>query len=104
MFLLELIRSAISELEPVKTPALTWLREKLHQIVFDGIHAERALCLETDKRVGRPPKCNPEQLIAADILLRDYARLSPKEAAEVIEDRFDINSRTLRDYRRDLDS
>ena len=101
---LELLRSAISELEPLETPALTWLRDKLHQIVFDGIHAERALCLESDKKIGRPPKCDRYQLIAVDILLRDYANFSQKEAAEIIEDRFDINPRTLRDYRTELDS
>ncbi len=96
----ELVSAAFKDLEEVDTPAINWLSEKLLQIA-SGVNADRALCIKREENKGGRPK-NPDQekYIAIDLLLRNYAKLSPSLAAKEIQTRFELDPRTLRDYRK----
>jgi len=98
----EILQFAITDLQQVETPALAWLRAKLTQIA-GGVEPHRALCLELKNKGGRPAKYEPEKIMAIDILLRDHAKLDAKAAAEEIEDRYELDSRTLRELRKQYD-
>ena len=100
---LELIESIITELHQSNSDLLHWHAQKLQEIV-EGVPAPRALCIESDKKKGRPPKWDSIQVIAIDQLLRRFTGLSEREAGEIIEQRLGVDQRTLAGYRKELET
>ncbi len=99
---IELIESIITDLYRSDSDLLHWHAKKLEQIT-QGVPAARALCVEAERTKGRPPKWDPIRMIAVDQLLRRFADMSEKEAAEILEQQFGIDERTLRDYRKGIE-
>jgi len=128
--LLEWVLSDLSRVE--RTPALTWLYENIKQIIEDKPDDDRkpdddcktdddgrpivysrptkvSLILKFEKIGGRPHEKDPDKIMAIDILLRKFAKiegkeLSDKQAEELIEIYYAVDSRNLARYRKYYDS
>ena len=99
---LELIESIITELYGSDSDLLHWHAKKLEQIT-KGVPAGRALCVEAEQSKGRPAKWDPIRMNAVDQLLRRFADMSEKKAAEILEQQFGIDERTLRGFRKQVE-
>lgn len=98
---LELVESIITELYQCDSDLLHWHAQKLTEIT-QGVPAARALCIESTKIKGRPATWESIRIIAIDQLLRRFADMTRREAAETIEQRFNLDDRTLRGYRKEF--
>jgi len=103
---LELLEFVLTDLNLVigRSQALLWIFKALEQIVA-GVSPARALCLERlDSKGGAPQKFNRYKIMSIDLLLRDHAKLSNTEAADIILTYFEMDPSTLRKYRKEFDS
>lgn len=102
---IELLEWSVSELDAADTPVLVWLKNRLAEIVEDAIEPAKALRIERPmSRGGRPRKFDSAKMMAIDVLLRNHFGVDAKTAAEVLEQCFGIDPRTLRGYRKEFDS